>query len=344
MRFAGSLKIHVSGSLSHSPAHAPAGVRLFLLSATVLLSGCSGGGSENRVDPDGSLHGRVSLSGAFALYPLAVRWADEFRRENPGVRVEIDAGGAGKGVTDALTGQVDFGMLSREPNEAEIAKGAVVFAVAKDAVVPTVSASNPHIDELLRRGISLEAAKGVYVSGDITTWGDLLGTPATERVVVFTRSDACGAAQTWADWLGVKQDDLRGEGLNGDPSLAQAVARDPLATGFNNIGYAYDSNTGKPVDGLRVLPIDVNGNGRIDPEEDFYEDISGLTAAISRGAYPTPPARTLYLVGHGVPTDPVVKAFLAYVLTRGQRLNDAAGYIAISTDEAEKSLTCLGAS
>lgn len=323
-----------------SPSWRTAGV-FFVSAAALLLSGCARP-VPGRVDPDGSLHGRVSLSGAFALYPLAVRWAHDFTELHPDVRVEVDAGGAGKGLTDALTGMVDFGMLSRELSQAEMEMGAVPFIVGKDAVVPTISRSNPFYNELMRRGLTQDAACDIWLGDAGATWGRILGNDNNERVVVFTRSDACGAAETWAAWLGSLQEDLRGEGLNGDPSVAQAVAKEPSAIGFNNIGFVFDAKTHTPVDGLSVIPIDVNANGQVDPEEDFYATSDSLAAAIARGAYPTPPARGLYLVCRGVPTDPVVRAFLRYVTTEGQKRNAEAGYVAISQEQAQEVAGTVG--
>lgn len=46
-----------------------------------------------------------------------------------------------------LAGVVDLGMVSREVYPPEEAKGAVGFAVAKDAVAATVNAANPKIFE-----------------------------------------------------------------------------------------------------------------------------------------------------------------------------------------------------
>lgn len=89
----------------------------------------------------------MSLSGAFALYPLAVKWAEDFQKIHPNVKIEVEGGGAGKGMTDALAGQVDFGMVSREVSDAETAKGAIGFPVAKDAVVPTINEANPQYAE-----------------------------------------------------------------------------------------------------------------------------------------------------------------------------------------------------
>ena len=44
------------------------------------------------------------MSGAWALYPMAVTWSEEFRKIHPGVQIDISAGGAGKGMADCLTG------------------------------------------------------------------------------------------------------------------------------------------------------------------------------------------------------------------------------------------------
>jgi len=80
----------------------------------------------------------ITVSGAFALYPLMIQWSEEYQIANPNVQFEISAGGAGKGMTDALSDLVDLGMVSRTIYDEEINKGAVYVAVAKDAVVITL--------------------------------------------------------------------------------------------------------------------------------------------------------------------------------------------------------------
>ena len=97
------------------------------------------------------LKGTISLSGAWALYPLAVRWAEEFRKIYPDVRIDISAGGAGKGISDALNGMVDIGMVSREIYNEEISKGAYPIAVTKDAVVAVINATNPSVNDIAHK-------------------------------------------------------------------------------------------------------------------------------------------------------------------------------------------------
>ncbi|MBQ9664982.1 MAG: substrate-binding domain-containing protein [Bacteroidaceae bacterium] len=305
------------------------------------LTAC-GGKKESKVGPNGELSGEISLSGAFALYPLAVQWANEFQKLHPDVKIDVSAGGAGKGVTDALAAVVDFGMVSRELSEAEIARGAVGFAVAKDAVVPTINADNPVLADLQKHGLTRDVLIDLWIKGKEKTWGEVAGTENKTPVVVYTRSDACGAAETWALYLGKKQEDLQGTAVYGDPGLAAAIQKDVSGLGLNNIGYAYDTKTGKPNPGILVAPIDVNGNGQIDPEEDFYDSKEKVVEAIADGRYPSPPARDLYFVSNGVPTDPVVIAFLKYILTDGQKENEGQGYIAIPQEKLDASLQKLG--
>ncbi len=285
------------------------------------------------------LKGEIQLSGAFALYPMIVKWAEEFRKIHPKVRIDISAGGAGKGITDALAKVVDLGMVSRDIYPQELEKGAFPVAVVKDAVVPTINSNNPLINEILATGLKREVAKDLWIHTTARTWGDVLGSASTIPVHVYTRSDACGAAETFAAWLGAKQEDLEGTAVFGDPGVTSVVQRDKIGIGFNNIAYAYDINSKKPYRHIAVMPLDLDGNGRIDPEEDFYSTSTELNAAIADGRYPAPPARNLFLVANGVPEKPEVLAFLEFILTDGQEYAPEVGFIGLSTELLEEELT-----
>ena len=136
----------------------------------------------------------ISFSGAFALYPLVQTWAAEYNKTHPDVRFDIQAGGAGKGLTDCLGGAVDVGMFSRELTDAEKAKGVWSLALCKDAVIPTMNAKSPFLKQLQIRGVKKAEFNSIFVDRSISTWGDLLGTNNTKRINVYTRADAAGAA------------------------------------------------------------------------------------------------------------------------------------------------------
>ncbi len=287
--------------------------------------------------------GSLSLSGAWALYPMALKWVEEFQKLYPGVKIDVQAGGAGKGIADALGGMVDVGMVSREINPAELEKGAFAVAVTKDAVIPTLSARNPLLKELLARGLKREDFIGLWITKTVTSWDALLGRKGKADAHVYTRSDACGAAETWAAYLGKKQEDLGGIGVYGDPGLADAVKRDPLGVGFNNVNFAYDAKSLKPVAGIVICPIDIDGNGKIDPAESVYATRDDITKAIAANVYPSPPARDLYFVTKGKPSKPALVAFLKWVLTEGQKYVPETGYIPLSAAKLAEGLDKIGA-
>jgi phosphate transport system substrate-binding protein len=277
--------------------------------------------------------GTLTLSGAWALYPMAVKWGEEFSKLYPKVRVEVQAGGAGKGLADALAGIVDLGMVSREIHPAEVEKGAFAIAVVKDGVVPTISDRNPLLNQILSLGLKKDAFIAAWITETAKTWGDVLGTADKTALHVYTRSDACGAAESWAAFFGKRQEDLKGIGVYGDPGLAEAVRRDPLSIGFNNINYAYDAGTKRPLAGIVILPIDLDGSGKIEPEENLYKDRDAITTAIAQGKYPSPPARDLYLVSKDRPQKPVLVEFLRWVLNEGQNFVAETGYIRLSPEK-----------
>lgn len=287
--------------------------------------------------PVDDLQGTINISGAFALYPITVKWASEFKKLHPRVTFNISAGGAGKGITDALSGLVDIGLASRDIDPSEIKKGAYTIYVTKDAVIPTFNSQNPDAATLLARGVKRDQFLNVFVTGSITNWKQL-GGRVSAPVHVYTRSDAAGAGETWAKYFGKKQEDLLGVGVYGDPGLAQAVKKDPVGIGYNNIAYLYDIRTRKPVAGISALPIDVNGNGKIDADERFYATIDQLTDAIAAGKYPSPPARNLGFLFKGKPRKKELVEFVKYVLTTGQKFVDENGYIALSGAKLQEEL------
>jgi len=283
------------------------------------------------------MQGTLTISGAFALYPMMTRWAEEYQRVYPDVQFDISAGGAGKGMADALSGAVDIGMVSRDVTAEEEAQGAYWVAVTKDAVFPVVNAQNPVLADLMKSGLSQEVFEGIFIAGEIKTWGQAIGRPEiTDEIHVYTRSDACGAAETWAKYLGGKQENLLGIGVFGDPGLLDAVIKDPLGIGYNNLNYAYDMTNGTAVAGAAILPIDVNGNAQIDSDEVLTTKDEAVKA-VANGKYPSPPARVENLVTKGKP-EGLAQAFIQWILTDGQQYLEEAGYIPLPPDQMDASL------
>lgn len=292
-----------------------------LLLAIVTLTTC-----KSKTEQSSGLQGKVTVSGAFALYPMVIKWSEEFEKLHPGVKFDIQAGGAGKGMTDALTGNVEIGMVSREITKEEMGKGAFGIAVAKDAVIPTINASNPYLAILNQKGVTKTQLRDIWITGKIKNWNQLTGS-GNLPLRVYTRSDAAGAPETWAKYLGGNQEDLQGTGIFGDPGLAEVVMNETSAIGYNNISYVYNVSDGKPHAKISPLPLDLNENGTLDPDEKIYASLEDINQAIASGKFPSPPARPLFLVFKGKPQDGAAKEFVRWILNEGQKYVQETGYV-----------------
>jgi len=315
-------------------------VSLFVI-ASLLLTGCGSSESQPAEAGTSQLSGTISISGAFALYPMMTVWADEFKKIHPDVEFDVQGGGAGKGMTDTIAGAVDIGMISRSIKPEEEAQGIFWLSVTKDAVFPIISAENPVAADISAKGISQETFKKIFITGEIKTWGEVVGKPEVkDEIHVYTRSDACGAGEMWAKFSGGKvQDDIKGVGVNGEPALVDTVIKDPQGIGYSNLNSVFDMSSGNLIPGTIVPAVDVNKNGAADADE-YYKTMKEAVSAVASEKYPSPPARFENLATKGKPTG-LTLAFIQWIITDGQQYLGQAGYVPLTPEQQAESLAKL---
>jgi len=291
----------------------------------------------------------IKVSGAYSLYPMMVVWAQEYQKLHSDIKIDISTGGAGKGMSDALAGSVDLGMVSRDVTAAETNQGIVAVAVVEDAVLATINTANPVLDKILEKGLTKQQLRDIFINYSIPTWGILVGDSTnTESIKVYSRSDPCGAAEAWVKYLGnYTQDDIPTieeiTKVKGDDSMSKAIASDPLGIGYSNVNYIYSNTTKTPKEGIVVIPLDLNENGTIDSEENFYENRDDVVIAeINNVLQPSPngTSRLVYLVTLNNFTG-ITKDFVRWILTDGQNYTFDNGYGAVPIDIIENQLKKL---
>jgi phosphate transport system substrate-binding protein len=318
-----------------------------LIALSMLLAACGSAAEDSQAasaagaPAQQNLSGTISVSGAFALYPMMTVWADEFQKLHPDVQFDVQGGGAGKGMTDTIAGAVDIGMISRSIKPEEESQGIFWVPVTKDAVFPIISDQNPVKDQILARGISQEIFSKIFITGEIKTWGEAIGDPSvTDQINVYTRSDSAGAAEQWAKFSGGKaQDELKGIGINGEPTMVDTVHKDPLGVGYSNLNSIFDLSSGNMITGIVVPPIDINTNGQADAEE-IYKVKKDAFTAVANETYPSPPARFENLATKGKPSG-LTLAFIEWILTDGQQYLEQAGYVPLTSEQQADALAKL---
>ncbi len=74
----------------------------------------------------------------------------------------------------------------------------------KDAVLPTFNTDNPYKALILRQGLTKEQLREIFLVEGRKTWETFLGFSGNTVINLYTRSEACGAAEMWAHFLGKK--------------------------------------------------------------------------------------------------------------------------------------------
>jgi phosphate transport system substrate-binding protein len=295
-----------------------------VLCATILFS-CGPRKSKNTADFTNvpvkeNLSGSFSVSGAFALYPLVTKWANEFMALNPGVKIEVIQNGTGLGVADLISGKAKLAMISRPLNDEEKQAGIWVVPVAKDGVAPIVNTNNPYLKGILIHGLTVDKLQKVFTGNKDMNWGELLDTTAKDQVKIYSRADESGAADIFASFLFRKAIDMKGTKVVGDEEMISSVQKDPMALGFCNVSYAFQIADGAAQKGIQIVPIDLDFDREIDRKEIPFNNLNAAHRSIWLGIYPESLCRELTLGSQGKPTDPTVVAFIKYVLNDGQKL------------------------
>jgi phosphate transport system substrate-binding protein len=311
-------------------------ILLITIVGIVGLSGCTNQ-QENTT---------IKVSGAYSLYPMMVVWAQQYHSLHPDINIDVSSGGAGKGMADALAGSVNLGMVSRDVTTAEANQGIIAVAVVEDAVLATINTENPVLNTILEKGLTKQQLREIFINYSISTWGQLVGDANnTDPIKVYSRSDPCGAAEAWVKYLGdYTQDDIptieQITKVKGDDSMSKSIAGDPLGIGYSNVNYIYSNSTKAPKEGITVVPLDLNENRTIDPDESFYESRDDVVNAELNNTLPSPPSRLVYLVTLNNFTG-ATKDFVQWILTDGQQYTFANGYGAVPTDILDDQLQIL---
>ena len=68
-------------------------------------------------------------------------------------------------------GLADIGMVSRDPDPAELQKDIRAVYILKDAIFPAISEKSFYLQELFEKGIKRQTLADIYIAGTATRWG-----------------------------------------------------------------------------------------------------------------------------------------------------------------------------
>ena len=111
------------------------------------------------------MSGKVTLAGSTSVSPVMEVLADEYKKINPDVTIEIQQTGSSAGISSAIEGVCDIAMSSRDLKDSEAAE-LKPMQIAMDGIAVIVNNENPTED------LSSDQIKGIF-TGEILDWADL---------------------------------------------------------------------------------------------------------------------------------------------------------------------------
>ena len=249
--------------------------------------------------------GQIVMDGSTTVLPFAQAAAEQFAKQNPGVKFSVSGTGTGNGFKSLADGSAQIANASRFIKDSEIKSCMdkkvypVPFAVALDCLVPVVHPSNKV------KSLTREQLKDIY-SGKITNWKQVGGSDTP--MVVVGRDTSSGTYGTWQEMIMDKGDKTRvtpkAQVTSSSGAMMTSVSQNKNAIGYEGMGYVSKS----------VKAIAVDG-------------ISGSASAARSGKYPL--ARYLYMFTNGWPEGDVLDFITFMQSNAGQKIVNTTGFVSL---------------
>ncbi|MDB5273999.1 MAG: hypothetical protein JWO58_2366 [Chitinophagaceae bacterium] len=265
---------------------------------------------------------KVIITGTRFTYPVIEKWVSEFKKSHPGINIALAPLGT------PAADSANLKITSHDVIVADLAAGETYIAVAKYGLLAIANAKSPLVSYYKNRGLKESDINKLFFAGSTSTSKDY---------VVYTREQKSCAPISFAANYGHDFADLSGTKVKGDDkALFVALKKDSLGISYNNLGYVYDVHTRKLVDGIAILPIDLNQNDRIDADERFYNTLDEVIAKYETTTNKLLAVEDVNVVYAKKTSNANIDLFLNWVLTEGQQYNHEVGFLNFKTEELNK--------
>jgi phosphate transport system substrate-binding protein len=264
----------------------------------------------------------VKGDGSSTVFPIMEAVAEEFQKQNAGVRVTVGISGTGGGFKKFCAGETDISDASRpiKPTEAEACKSGgieyIEIPLAYDGLSVMVNPASKFVS-----CIKVDELKKLWqpeAQGKVTRWSQVRAGWPNEKVNLYGPGTDSGTYDYFTEAIVGKEGSSRGDFTpsEDDNVLVQGIAGDPNALGF--FGYAYyEENKDK----LKLVEVD-GGKGCVAPS----------AGTISDGTY-QPLSRPLFVYVRTTSLQrPEVKAFVDYAITNASNLVAEVGYVPLPAE------------
>jgi phosphate transport system substrate-binding protein len=167
-------------------------ISAFLLSTCL---DCTGVHAVERLPAKGPVatSGKLLITGSSTMAPMIEAVGKRFSATRPGVQIEVQTVGSGRGIDDVVKGKADIGMASRLLTDKE--SGLYSFAIARDGVCLVVHKDNPV------RSLTNRQVFDIY-TGKINNWSKVGGKDAP--VAPINAKEGLGSVELFTHYFDIR--------------------------------------------------------------------------------------------------------------------------------------------
>ncbi len=285
-------------------------------------------GSENAGE---KLSGTVEIDGSSTVYPITEASAEEFRVENPKVKVTIGVSGTGGGFKKFVRSEIDIAEASRPIKKSEDSACAaakieyIELPIAYDGLAVVVNPQNNWVDYL-----TVEELKKIWepdAQGKIVRWNQIRPNWPNEEIHLFGAGHESGTFDYFTEAIVGKTKASRGDytASEDDNVLVQGISTDKFALGYFGLAY-FTENKEK----LKLIAIDdkndENGKGPILASDETV--MNGTYQPLSRPLF-------IYINKNNTDSNPSLDSFVNFYIDNAGELVPDAKYIPLSKEVYE---------
>ncbi|MCC7442111.1 MAG: PstS family phosphate ABC transporter substrate-binding protein [Bdellovibrionales bacterium] len=268
------------------------------------------------------LKGSVMVDGSSTVFPITEAIAEEFNKEQSGVRVTIGVSGTGGGFKKFCGGETDISNASREIKKEETescaSKGVkyVKLPVAYDGITVVVNPKNSWAKD-----ITVAELKKIWEpESKVMTWKQVRASWPDKALKLYGPGTDSGTFDYFTEAVNGKSHVSRADFTKSedDNVLVTGVSGDEGAMGYFGFAY-YQENKGK----LKALHVD-NGKGAVEPTLETIKTMK--YAPLSRPVF-------IYVSVEAAKKKPEVREFVKYYMENAADLVKDVGYIPMPAKE-----------
>ena len=221
-------------------------VSTLLLAMGMLLAGCGQTGKQNEIE-------NVAIVGSTAMQPMVEMAAEQYQRSHFDVRITVQGGGSGTGLSQVQSGAVTIGNsdIFAQQQAGIDADKLVDHKLAVVGMAPVIN-KKAGVKEL-----TMAQLRGIF-TGKYTNWKQVGG--KNLEIILINRAQGSGTRASFEQSVMAGQKAAKSQEQDSNGTVQKMVAATPGAISYLSFSYLNDSVVAPKIDGVKPTEKNVTTN------------------------------------------------------------------------------------